>query len=71
MYMYMLYIIVSFSVLHCLRVFVCAVLLQRGGGPAGGQDADHLPAHPVRAAHHPCTDRLTFPQRSVLQRVSG
>lgn len=51
--------------------FVCAVLLQRGGGPAGGQDADHLPAHPVRAAHHPCTDRLTFPQRSVLQRVSG
>ena len=50
---------------------MCAVLLQRGGGPAGGQDADHLPAHPVRAAHHPCTDRLTLPQRSVLQRVSG
>lgn len=61
----------SCCVFISMRVSCRIGLLQWGWGSAGGQDADHLAAHSVRAAHHPCANWLTFSQRSVLQWVSS
>lgn len=74
---YYFFLILFFAVMSvlavvCLYPCVCRKgLLQWSWGSAGGQDADHLAAHSVRAAHHPCANWLTFSQRSVLQWVSS
>lgn len=68
----MFFAVMSVLAVVCLYPCVCGIgLLQWGWGSAGGQDADHLAAHSVRAAHHPRANWLTFSQRSVLQWVSS